>query len=327
MHDDEVEVTADDVRRLLAAQLPHLAGRAITPVPEAGTDHRLFLLGDPAAGALLARMPRIAWAAEQAASDARWLPLLAPHLPLTVPAPVAVGEPDGRYPFPWSVVPWVPGRAVGDPWAGEPLGFDADEGARALGDLVRALRSVDPDGGPRKQGTARGVPLERLDPAVREALAAVASSDSGRGIGPRRPDSAPEVDVDATTAAWGRALAAPPSSDPAWIHGDLLPGNLLAHDGRLTAVIDWGALGVGDLAVDLCPAWWLFDGAARATFLHEATKGLPDGVAAAAVERARGWLIVQAAIAIPYYDTRWPEFAAASRRRIRALLADPALTP
>ncbi|ACZ29113.1 aminoglycoside phosphotransferase [Xylanimonas cellulosilytica DSM 15894] len=314
MHDDEVAVTADDVRRLLAAQRPELAALPVTPHAEAGTDHRLFLLGDASSpgGALLARLPRIGWAAEQAASDARWLPRLAPHLPLAVPAPVAVGHPDGAYPFPWSIVPWLPGRAVGDPLGGKPLGFDAEDGARALGAFVRALRSLDPTDGPLKEGTSRGVPLERLDPAVREALDAIAGSTA----------SAPPVDVSAADRAWERALAAPPAPEPTWIHGDLLPGNLLAHDGALTAVIDWGALGVGDPAVDLCPAWWLFDGGPRVTFLAEATVGVPDDVAAAAVDRARGWVLVQAAIAIPYYDERWPAFAAAARRRLAAVLAD-----
>lgn len=320
MHDDEVAVTADDVRRLVADQFPDLAALPVTPLAEAGTDHRLFLLGDAGNGdALLARMPKIAWAAAQAETDARWLPHLAPRLPLAVPAPVAVGRPDAGYPFAWSVVPWLPGRAVGDPLAGQALGFDAHEGARALGGFVRALRSVDPASGPRKEGTSRGVPLARLDHAVRDALAAIAELQAGPS--PRRGADATPVDVAAATRTWERALAAPSSSDPVWIHGDLMPGNLLAHDGTLSAVIDWGAVGIGDLAVDLSPAWWLFDGAPRATFLAEATAGLPDDVAAAAVERARGWVLVQAAIAIPYYDERWPEFAAASRRRIGALLS------
>jgi aminoglycoside phosphotransferase (APT) family kinase protein len=99
-----------------------------------------------------------------------------------------------------------------------------------------------------------------------------------------------------------------------------MPGNLLAHRGRLAAVIDWGALGVGDPAADLAPAWWLFDGAARRAFREAASEGLPDPEAA--WERARGWVLVQAAIALPYYWDRWPAFARASQRRVAAVLAD-----
>ena len=40
-----------------------------------------------------------------------------------------------------------------------------------------------------------------------------------------------------------------------WVHGDLLPGNLLVVEGRLAAVIDFGALNAGDPACDLQPAW------------------------------------------------------------------------
>src|SRR5918997_1491772 len=123
MHDDEVTVTAEDVRRLVSAQHPQWSGLPVTPVAEGGTDHLLFRLGDD----LVARMPKIGWAAEQALSDDRWLPRLAPHLPLAVPAPVALGEPDDAYPFRWSVAPWLPGRAVADPLdpAGAPnIAFD-----------------------------------------------------------------------------------------------------------------------------------------------------------------------------------------------------------
>jgi aminoglycoside phosphotransferase (APT) family kinase protein len=300
LHDDEVAVTADVVRRLVAAQLPQLARRPVTPLAEAGTDHRLFRLGDD----LVARMPTVAWAAAQAESDARWLPALVPRVPLAVPAPVELGAPDDAYPFRWSVAPWLPGRAAGDPLAGEPLGFDAVAGAAALGGFVRALRAVDPTGGPVKDGTGRGAPLARLDDDVRAAVAACGDRIDGR----------------ATLRAWDRALAAPPSSALGWIHGDLMPGNLLAHGGRLAAVIDWGALGVGDPAADLPPAWWLFDGAARAAFREAACDGLPD--ADAAWERARGWVLVQAVIALPYYWDRWPAFARASQRRVAAVLAD-----
>jgi aminoglycoside phosphotransferase (APT) family kinase protein len=302
LHDHEVTATADDVRRLVATQLPHLAHLAVTSVTASGTDHRLFRLGDD----LVARMPKVAWAAAQAESDARWLPQLAPRLPVTVPVPVALGEPDDAYPYRWSVVPWLPGHATGDPLAGEPLGFDPLAGADLLGAVVRALRTTDTTGGPVKDGTGRGVPLARLDADVRAAVAASGSRIDGR----------------AATRAWERALAAPPSCAPGWIHGDLMPGNLLAHRGRLAAVIDWGALGVGDPAADLAPAWWLFDGAARRAFRAAATDGLPD--ADAAWERARGWVLVQGLVALPYYWDRWPAFARASQRRVAAVLADAA---
>ncbi|AEG42916.1 aminoglycoside phosphotransferase family protein [Isoptericola variabilis] len=304
LHDDEIRVTADDVRRLVRAQLPRWADLPVRPVAEAGTDHRLFGLGDE----LVARMPKIGWAAEQAASDAQWLPRLAPHLPLTVPAPVALGEPDDGYPFAWSVVPWLPGEAAADPL--DPAAshnLDLDAAAEQLGAFVAALREVEPAGGPVKDGTGRGVPLARLDRSVREAIAASGTRIDGR----------------AATRAWERALEADPyDGPPRWLHGDLIPGNLLVERGRLTAVIDWGALGLGDPAADLTPAWQLFSGRSRAAF-REAS-GVGHTLDEAAWERGKGWVLVQAVVALPYYWDRWPAFGRASQRRVAAALDDAA---
>ncbi|GAB2472523.1 hypothetical protein GCM10027063_11750 [Promicromonospora xylanilytica] len=295
LHDDEVVSTVDLVRRLVADQFPRWAHLPVTSGPAGGTDHHLFRLGD----GLLVRMPKIAWAQDQATSDARWLPHLAPHLPLRVPAPEAVGEPGEGFPFRWSVTPWLDGAS---PAVGE-LGTAA---ARQLGEFVAKLRTVSTEGGPVKGGTSRGVPLARLDDDVRAAV--VASGD--------------RVDGPAVTKAWERVLDARPAPDGSWIHGDLLPGNLLAHEGRMTAVIDWGGVGVGDPAADLIPAWTQFDGGERAAFREAAADGLTDPDDA--WERARGWVLVQAVIAIPYYWDRWPAFARACRHRIVSVLEDRA---
>jgi aminoglycoside phosphotransferase (APT) family kinase protein len=298
LHDDEVTVTADDVRRLVSAQLPHLADLPVTPVAEAGTDHRLFRLGDD----LVARMPKISWSAGHAARDAEWLPRLAPSLPLTLPAPVAVGEPDDGYPFQWSVVPWLRGAAVADPLdpAATP-NVIFDVAAVQLGEFVTALRGIDRAGGPTKEGGDRGGQLSQRDDDVRKAIA----------------DCGDRIDGPAALKAWDRVLEAGDAERPgAWIHGDLLPGNLIAEGNRLTGVIDWGALGVGDPAVDLMPAWMLFSGRSRETFREAA--GLDD----AAWERGRGWLLIMSTFALPYYWDRWPEFALASQRRIEAIIAD-----
>lgn len=293
LHDDEVVSTPDLVHRLVAAQFPRWAHLPVTPGPAGGTDHHLFRLGD----GLLVRMPKIAWAQDHAVADARWLPHLAAHLSVEVPVPEAVGVPGEDYPFRWSVVPWL----VGEPPA--PGGLSR-AGVRDLGELVAALRAVPVDGGPVKDGTSRGVPLARLDDDVRAAV--LASGD--------------RIDGPAVTAAWERSLAARPAAEGRWIHGDLLPGNLLARDGRLTGVIDWGAMGVGDPAADLVPAWGAgLTAAERADFRAAATDGLPDPDDA--WERGRGWMLVQAVIALPYYWDRWPAFARAGRDRIAAVLA------
>ena len=81
MHADEIELDEALVRRLLTAQFPKWADLPISRVSSYGTDHDIYRLGD----ALVVRLPRIGWAAGQAAKEAEWLPKLAPHLPLAVP--------------------------------------------------------------------------------------------------------------------------------------------------------------------------------------------------------------------------------------------------
>jgi len=287
MHADEVDTDVALVGRLLARQFPRWTGLPVTPVPSYGTDHDVYRLGDR----LVVRLPRIGWAAGQAEKEARRLPGLAPRLPLAVPVPLAVGRPDDGYPFPWAVHEWLPGADAST------APFDHDRAAVDLAAFVRALGSVDTAGSPE----AAAVRLGDRDADVRRCVRELGTT----------------VDADATLRLWERFLAAPPHQGPGrWIHGDLLPGNLLVVDGRLSAVIDWGGLAVGDPAQDLKPAWTVLTGAARDRFLREA--GADD----AARERARGWALSQALIALPYYEETNPGMVRQSLRTLRELRAD-----
>lgn len=296
MHEDQVEVTEPLVRALVVRQLPQYAGQPLSAVAEHGTDHRLFRLGAD----LLVRMPVYAASADQALRDARWLPVLAPQLPVAVPVPVALGEPDETYPFPWSVVPWLPGTP--------PTADNADARGLAadLGGFVRALHGVDPSGGPVKTGTSRGTPIRGWDDAVRRAV----------------DDAGDRVDRSRVLAAWDDCLAAPDwSGPPVWIHGDLLAGNLLAGNllveaGRLGAVIDFGALGLGDPAPDLQPAWATLPAQVRAEFRDAV--GYDDDT----WRRGRGWALAPALTGIPYYWDTVPAFARRGLRTVAAVLDD-----
>lgn len=289
MHDDQVDPSVDDVRRLLAAQHPEWADLPVSPVAETGTDHALFRLGDD----LVVRMPVIGWADGQAASEAVWWPRLAPHLPVTVPVPVALGVPDRDYPFCWSVNPWLPGSRPDVTTDGRQLALD-------LAAFVVALRGCDAAGAPASTG--RGLPLTRpeRDAATRCAL--------------RRADE--RVDAPAALRVWEEAQRAPARDrPPAWLHGDLTAGNLLVVGGRLSAVIDAAPV-VGDPSVELAAAYQLFGTADRAVF-REAV-----GVDDAEWVRARGWAVSIAAMEIAYYRETRPEFAERSVRAIEAVLAE-----
>jgi aminoglycoside phosphotransferase (APT) family kinase protein len=293
MHADEFPIDAGLVRRLVATQHPQWAGLTVRPVPSAGTDNALFRLGDE----LAVRLPRIGWAVDDVAKELRWLPRLAPHLPLAVPAPVAAGSPGEGYPWPWWIYRWLDGEE------GSAARFPDLAGAAAdLAEFVLALQRIGPDDGPRPGPTGRGVPLATRDATTRKAIEELTGT----------------IDTAALTGAWETALAAQTWDRPTvWVHGDLTPGNLLVAGGRLRAVIDFGAAAVGDPAVDLLPAWNLFSGEART--LYRETLGVDDATWA----RGRGWALSVALIALPYYRHTNPGITASSWFVLEQVLADP----
>ncbi|MGA3490386.1 phosphotransferase [Micromonosporaceae bacterium DT55] len=91
MRPGEIVVAVEQVRALIEEQFPEWSDLPVVALPLSGTDNALFRLGDR----LTVRLPRAPWAVDQVATDASWLPRLAPHLPVPVPAPVAVGRPGG----------------------------------------------------------------------------------------------------------------------------------------------------------------------------------------------------------------------------------------
>lgn len=289
MHDDEVPTDLGLVRRLIVEQFPRWARHPVAAVASTGTDNAMYRLGDD----LVVRLPRIHWAADDVAKEQTWLPLLAPHLPVEIPEPVALGVPSGEYPWHWSVYRWLGGENPNVDALPEPEGLAEDIAA-----FVTALQAIDASSGPVAD---RGVPLSECDAATRAAIDALGET----------------IDGGAVTAAWESALMAPAwTGSPVWLHGDLGPGNLLCRGGRLHAVIDFGACGVGDPACDLMPAWSALPPAARKRV--RAAAGVDD----ATWERGRGWALSTALIALPYYQNTNPYLVADSRRKIAAVLAD-----
>lgn len=258
------------MRRLLQEQAPELADRPLVPGPT-GWDNTHWLLG----GDLAVRLPRRRAAVELVANEVRWLPQLAPGLPLRVPVPVHAGEPSGEWPWPWpwTVIPWFPGER--SDLASPPV--DAHEHAAALGTFLAALRTPAPADAPHNPW--RSIPLTQRVARTQEGLRALES----------RGDDGASVRV--LRAAWTLGAEAPAhDGPPTWIHGDLHPGNQLAQEGQLTAVVDWGDVAAGDPAADLATAWWSLPVAAHDTF-RTAYGGIDD----ASWRRGMGWA---AAIAI-----------------------------
>jgi len=298
MHADEIDTDVALVRRLLAAQFPEWATLPIEPVRSAGTDNALYRLGQD----MVVRLPRHLPTVRTLKKERRWLPKLAPLLPLPIPVPLADGTAAEDYPWEWSVYRWLEGETA-------TIDRIADPGqvVTALARFIAALHRVDPLDGPPpgEHNFFRGVPLAMRDDPTRAALEAL------RGT----------IDARAVTTAWDAALRTPVWSEPpVWVHGDLAPGNLLFRRGRLTAVIDFGCLGVGDPACDLIVAWNFLAGDAR-TDLRIALD-----VDDATWARGRGWALSVALIQLPYYRDTNPTLAANSRRVIREVLAGDLVT-
>jgi aminoglycoside phosphotransferase (APT) family kinase protein len=288
-----VKIDVALVRRLVAAQFPEWADLPIRPVESGGWDNRTFHLGER----MSVRLPSAAPYALQVAKEHRWLPKLAPLLPLPIPVPLAMGHPAEGFPWPWSVYRWL----EGEPATVERIA-DLSEFAATLAQFLIALQRIDASGGPPpgQHNFFRGGPLAIYDGETRQAIASL----GGR------------IDTDAVTAVWQAALAATWQGSPVWVHGDVSAGNLLVRKGRLGAVIDFGSSAVGDPACDLAIAWTLLQGESRDAF----RAALPLDRATWA--RGRGWTLWKGLITLAEQLNTDPLEADKARRVIDAVLAD-----
>ncbi|MDT7798810.1 MAG: hypothetical protein QOI78_2243 [Actinomycetota bacterium] len=296
---DEATITVAVVRRLVETQFPRWAGLPVEPAPTQGVDNATYRLGPD----MSVRLPRFARWTGQVTREQEWLPKLAPRLPLPVPVPVAEGRPGGGYPFPWSVLRWLPGGPV-DP--------DRDDGlADGLAGFFAALHRVDATGGPPPQWSNgfRGVSMtDERDSAIAPAR-----------LAPRIEALAGLVDLGAVAAVWETARAAPPwEGPPVWIHGDPAPANLLSRNGHLSAVIDFGTMAVGDPACDLIAAWSVLSADGRERF----RKALDIDDATWA--RGRGWGLTAVLPSRAELTDPDPVRVARARRRLDELIADHA---
>jgi aminoglycoside phosphotransferase (APT) family kinase protein len=303
LHADELSIDVGLVRRLIAWTAPQLADLPVRPLPAAGSSNALFRLGDE----LLARLPRQPGGSATIRKEARWLPVVAPHLDVDVPETVAVGEPGFGYPEHWAVTRWLPGSVPDVPWDATDSG-PSTLLATDLADFVRQLRALPP---PQVAGSDlhwyRGGTLADLNADFRDALVAC------------RQVPGLALDLDHAPHVWSQALAAEQRAEApvGWYHGDLLAENLLVdEEGRLSAVLDFGGLGFGRTAVDQIVAWEVLDPPGRQVFRH-ALAADDDTWAVGA-----GWALFIALITFPYYWDTMPQRCAARRAMAHAVLTE-----
>jgi aminoglycoside phosphotransferase (APT) family kinase protein len=228
MPTEKVDVNVSLVSQLVTAQYPQWADLPIRPVENDGWDNRTFRLGED----MTVRLPSAEAYTGQVEKEQWWLPRLAPHLPLPIPVPQAMGVPANGYPWHWSVYRWLEGEN-----ATVQRIENLHQFATTLAQFLVALQRIDPTGGPPpgRHNFFRGGPLTIYDTETRDAIAAL----NGK------------IDSDASTAVWEAALQATWDGTTVWFHGDVEASNLLVNKGRLSAVIDFGCSGVGDPACDL----------------------------------------------------------------------------
>ncbi len=310
LHDDELPIDLALVRALVARARPEFASLPLARLDSSGSTNALFRLG----AELVVRLPRQPGGSATIDKEARWLPQIAPLLPVPVPQVVAVEEPDLGYPERWSIVTWLSGDTptVVDPTSDDDPGQTATRRllAQDLAAAVTALHAVDVSTEALADPELRwyrGKPLATMDRQTRSDIEACRNL---RDL---------HLDLDAAAREWDVAMALPgaeQASSPRWYHGDLLAENLLVREGRLAGVLDFGGLSVGDPTIDLVVAWELFDASSREVFRQAV--GVDDD----SWLRGRAWALAVALMTFAYYWHTMPERCASRLSMARSVLAD-----
>lgn len=290
MHENEFEIDECLVHALLKSQCPHWANLPLKPMLSSGTDHALFRLGSE----YVIRLPRIDWATKNINKECEWVPKISRFLKIPISEPLFKGNPNKSYPWSWTVAKWNEGHNPN---------FEKENEyellAKDLAFFLNELHGIKLANGPSSR---RGIPLKELDVQTRKAI--------GKLEG--------EIDIQSITSLWNHLLNIPPwSKDPVWVHGDFLPGNILVKNNRLSAVIDFSDVGIGDPACDLIIAWSLLKSHSRESF-RENLENIDDDT----WERGRGWALSIALIMLPYYKNSNPILASLARRMIENVLCD-----
>lgn len=290
-----MKIDSELVRGLISSQFPEWGDLPVVPVKVSGWDNRNFHLGSD----MIVRLPSAAAYAPQVEKEHLWLPRLAPLLPVAIPEPIALGSPAFNYPWHWSIYRWIDGETV-DACATVDLNLLAFD----LAKFLRALQAIDPQNGPLSgaHNFYRGASISVYDEETRGAIAALKN----------RIDAALAIKI------WERGMASSWDKDPVWVHGDVSAGNLLINEGRLTAVIDFGLLSIGDPACDLVMAWTVFDDVSRKIFRE--TLPLDQQT----WDRARAWALWKSLIVMLDPDKSNAVEAKQSLRTYQEIVADSA---
>ncbi len=290
------EITDVLVRDLLSAQFPEWAHLPLHPVPEKSNDNRSFRLGADK----VVRLPSAEKYAAQVQKEHTWLPRLATRLSVSIPTPLAQGRPSKTFPRPWSVYRWIEGDSV----TSFSLSREQSEVLAAdLASFLKELHRIDPSEGPEpgRHNFFRGAHPSVYDEEAKASISRLRD----------------RIEADRALAVWERAIGSHWNKDPVWVHGDVASGNLLLKEGRLTAVIDFGCMGVGDPACDLVIAWTLFKGTGRKIFKDQVNLDADTWA------RGRGWALWKACLDLEKYRDPLTLQARKQRAFLENICKDP----
>lgn len=304
MHKDEIPVNIELVRKLVGTQFPHFARLPLRKLGVSGSSNIQFRLGED----LLVRLPRLPGGGAVIKKEEHWTPIIGSHLPVAVPEFVGSGEPALGYSEQWSIVRWLDGEHPLVCYSTDPPTAKRSQLATELAGMVLALRSIDVPqvaAADEQLCNYRGRALVEYDDQMRHNIEQCRSMD---GL---------NLDLEAVLLVWENALELPGASEvesEQWYHSDLVAENLLLANGQLSAVLDFGGLGVGDPTIDLHGVWELLDPPARELF--RVTVGVND------VDwlRGRAWALAVAIMTFPYYWNSMP-----SRIKSRLAMAQSVL--
>jgi aminoglycoside phosphotransferase (APT) family kinase protein len=266
-NDRPFDITPDLARKIIAEQFPEYAHLPVVSVEKQGHDNRTYRLGDD----MLIRMPTAKEYALKVSKEQELLPILAPYLNISIPVPIKMGVPSKDYPYQFSIYKWLEGTSINllslDNKAMERLAFD-------LAKFLKDLQNITDVNGPKpgQHNWWRGDHISVYDQGARRQIAELADV----------------IDSDKAMNLWERACATKWNKPPIWIHGDLAIGNMLIKDDKLSAIIDFGGMAVGDPACDLVIAWTYFKGKARDLFIQEMGSDEDTWL------RGRGWALWKA---------------------------------
>ncbi len=306
IHDEEVDTSAGVVRSLLAEQRPEWAGLPIEALSTTGTSNALWRVRGIDQRGVIVRLPRTERAERSILAEQALLPALGRSpLPTSVRVPelVHAGAPGASFPLHWVALAWIDGD---DAWTLRPMVESTEDAlANDLAATVSSIAALTDLPAPQRRAGERGGPL----PALLERLHRWLDD----------PQWSADDLIDCTAVRRSAAASAEVADHrPAsmFVHGDLIPGNVLTVDGRLSAIIDWGGAGYGDAAQDLTPAWAIFDRRSRDVFRARV------GADEASWLRGRAFALEQAVGGVLYYVPRRQPLGDVMTRTLVRILAD-----